>query len=279
MTLRLERILCPTDFTPFSSRALEYAIALARPFGSEIVALNVILLPLPSLEPEDKDWIPAEPGMRAEILHKLEAFTAPARAAALSVRGLVVEGDPSDEILRQASALRADIVVMGSHGRRGFGRWLLGSHAERVLRLATCPVLIASGPSGAATLGAPPPLQRLLCAVSGAEHSRQTLDYAQELAARLSAHLTLLHVNDPRRGTASLPRGVGGEILDNAAAEGAQVIVVGAHDRGAGSLGFLGSTSDHVVREARCGVLAVKAAAGPRHGVVAQSLALQGRQP
>lgn len=273
------RILCPTDFTPFSRRALEYAIALARPVGGEIVLLHVLLLPLPSVDADDgPDWMPPEPSPLVELLQQMRRFAEPADAAGLATRLLLRDGLPGDEIVRTAGSLETDLIVMGSHGRRGLDR-LLGSHAERVLRKACGPVLLVGGSAEATPAEAPVRIQEILCAASGSEHSPQTLDYAQCLATGARAHLTLLHVTEPgHRRSPGTPPWTGriqpspgrvdermrcgsprAEILRCARERGADLIVMGAHDRGPGFLGYLGSTSGHVVRAAGCAVLTVKA--------------------
>lgn len=273
------RILCPTDFSSFSRHALAYAIALARPVGGEITLLHVLLLPLPSIDADDEpDWMPPEPSPRSELLQRLRRFAEPADAAGIATRLVLRDGIPGDEIVRAARSLEADLIVMGSHGRRGLDR-LLGSHAERVLREACGPVLLVGGPAEAAPAETPVRLQEVLCAASGSEHSAQTLDYALCLAAGAGAHLTLLHVTEPSQrhapGTPPWSGRIGAstgrvdecmssgsprsEILRCAREHGADLIVMGAHDRGPGVLGYLGSTSGHVVRAAGCAVLTVKA--------------------
>jgi nucleotide-binding universal stress UspA family protein len=251
------RILCPTDFSPHSRRALEYAIALARPLAAEIVVLHVCLLPIPCREADDNcvDWMPPERDLRSEMLERVRGFSAPADAAGLPTRLLLREGNPADEILQTARSLHSDLIVMGSHGRRGFERWILGSHAERVLRMATCPVLTISGPVETDCEAAPVQLDEILCATSGTSHSTPTVTYARGLARALGAHLITLHAADPVIASAHA------EILRCARKCGSALIVVGAHDRDPGLLGFLGSTSDHVVREATCGVLTVRTSA------------------
>jgi nucleotide-binding universal stress UspA family protein len=275
------RILCPTDFTPCSRRALEYAIALARPVGAEVTLLHVLLLPLSSLDTDEPDWMPAGPVERTEILERLRRFAEPLEAAGLPTRLLLREGSPADEILAAAASLQPDLVVMGSHGRRGLGN-LLGSQAARVLKLAPCPVLTVSGVDGAPA-EAPVRIQEVLCAASGSERSPRTVEYARCLAAGMQAHLTLLYVAerglaagdsappwDPalQSATPSVDRCVASgspraEILDLAMKRGADLIVIGNHDRGLEAIGCLGSTSDSVVRQASCGVVTVKAASWP----------------
>jgi len=168
------------------------------------------------------------------------------------MRFLCREGLPGDEIVRAAGTLDTELIVMGSHGRRGLEQWILGSHADRVLRMAPYPVLVVGGAQAAMRAGAPLRVQEVVCAASASERAPRTADYARCLAARAGARLTLLHVAGP--GWLS-PRS---EILRCARKRGADLIVIGAHDRGPFStLRHLGATSDGVVRQAECGVLIV----------------------
>jgi nucleotide-binding universal stress UspA family protein len=249
------RILCATDFTPFSRHALEYAIALARPAAAEITILHVLPFPLPSIDSDDEpDWMPPGPGGRTEALEQLRRFAEPAEAAGLRARTLLRMGVPSDEILRAVTELEPDLVVMGSHARRGLER-LIGSHAVRVLRLAPCPVLTVSLHEGAAPADTPVRIQEVLCAASGSERSPRTVEYAQCLAEGAQAHMTLLCVANPARPSS--------DILDEAKKRAADLIVIGNHDRGLGIVGYLGSTSARVVRDADCAVLTVKSGPWP----------------
>jgi nucleotide-binding universal stress UspA family protein len=99
-------------------------------------------------------------------------------------------------------------------------------------------------------------IQEVLCAASGSERPPRTAEYARCLAEGARAHLTLLHVKRPRDASS--------EILELAKKRGADLIVIGNHDRRLGTLDYLGSTSDDVVREAGCGVLTVRATPWPR---------------
>jgi nucleotide-binding universal stress UspA family protein len=272
------RILCPTDFSDCSRRALEYAIALARPVRAEITLLHVLLLPLPSIDSDDEpDWMPPGQSAASELLEQMRCFAKPALAAGLTIRTVLRDGLPGDEIVRSALSIDTDLIVMGSHGHRGLDR-LLGSHAEHVLRTAPFPVLVVRSSVDTVPGDAPFQLHEVLCAASGSEHSPQTVDYAECLAAGAGAHLTLLHVTEPGHlGARPAPWGdrieaspsrfdwrisLGSprsEILRCAEDHGADLIVMGAHDRGPGIFGCLGSTAGYVVRAAGCGVLTVKA--------------------
>jgi nucleotide-binding universal stress UspA family protein len=192
----------------------------------------------------------------------------------------LVEGDPWREIKAAAEALPADLVVMGTHGRSGFERLLLGSVTEKVLRTAPCPVLTVGTEDGASPAG--PLFRRILCAADLTQASERTLDMAASLAEESLARVTLLHVveglglalveearerlqragNVARRFRDVSERVETGtawrEILRVAEESRAELIVLGAHVHGALGRLFLGSTANQVVRHAPCPVLVVR---------------------
>jgi nucleotide-binding universal stress UspA family protein len=127
------RILVATDFSLCSLSALEYAEDLARRFGAELILVHVEEIILGNVEPMA--------GVRAAAERELSQAVQRLHADGLAARSLVRTGGAADEILRAADRERADLVVVGTHGRKGFARALLGSVAERVVRGAACPVL------------------------------------------------------------------------------------------------------------------------------------------
>lgn len=133
-----DRILLPTDGSDASSRAIEQAIGLAAETGAELHALFVV---------EDIPYAPemmddeVEGQLRAVGEEALEAIREQADAAGVSVVATLEEGAPHDVILDYADAADADLIVMGTHGRSGLDRYLLGSVTERVVRTADVPVL------------------------------------------------------------------------------------------------------------------------------------------
>jgi universal stress protein A len=131
----IDRILAATDFSAGSERALEYAEEMAHRFGAEIVLLHVdeAFAALPGSEIAEDQRRAAE--------RELEAQTRQLAAKGLRVRALLRIGLAVEEIVGAAEAERADLVVMGTHGRSGLSHLLMGSVAERVVRRARCPVL------------------------------------------------------------------------------------------------------------------------------------------
>lgn len=136
------RILVPTDFSSGSEQAWAVARQLAGRLGAEIVLLHVLIeLPLfaGSLTMEHaRDVFDAA---RRWAENMLGEWTAKAVASGLRARWVVATGVPHAEIAAAATRERADLIVLGTHGRGGLDRALLGSVADRVIRLAPCPVL------------------------------------------------------------------------------------------------------------------------------------------
>lgn len=135
--LRIGTILHPTDFSEHSKNALHVACALARDYGARLVVLHVANVPsVDGYQTED----PAKIRKEAEDqLHQMEVPVDNVRAERKCVLG-----EDVSEILRVAGEIKADVIVMGTHGRTGVRRFLMGSVAEQVLRQAPCLVLTAN---------------------------------------------------------------------------------------------------------------------------------------
>jgi nucleotide-binding universal stress UspA family protein len=137
-------ILYPTDFSSASRRAFTTAMALAKTTRAPLTILHVIV-PIVPLVPEQffdsATWARIDRKAREWGYQRLGRMAARARARGLRVTTVLCEGDPSRHIVATARGLRAGFVVMGTHGRRGVSRFLLGSVAERVVALAPCPVV------------------------------------------------------------------------------------------------------------------------------------------
>jgi len=137
--LPIKTILHPTDFSGPSEYAFQVACSLARDYEAKLVVLHVEMPPvtigevISSMEPEEyKQKLWAE-------FHRLEASEPGIRD--LRVETKFVEGNPAKEILRAANQIKPELIVMGTHGRTGLGRLLMGSVAEEVVRKSPIPVL------------------------------------------------------------------------------------------------------------------------------------------
>jgi len=293
----IRHILCPTDLSDVAPGAFAHAVALARFHEAEVELAYVheALLPGPAGPPTHPPWAVLDHEVRGRLLSALEALAV--SASGVPVRFGVYEGVVAPEILGRAATWPAHLVVMGTHGRGGFERWVLGSVTERVLRKATCPVLavpaVASAPPPAGA-----PFRRLVCPVDFSASSVAAARYALALAGERGATLTLLHVvewpvenehatrlagfdvPEYRRylerdaldrlrclaGEADTAHDVetriaGGrpwrEILRVVEDRSADLVVMGVRGRSALDLVLFGSTTHHVVRGAGCPVLVV----------------------
>ncbi len=142
MTRLYRRILHPTDFSAASRRAFACAVALARRDRAE--------LPSPAAFAGDgyvtpETWQRIEAAARRSAESRLKATLARATRAGGRARAILVEGVPFHQILRTARARRADLIVIGTHGRSAISRLFIGSVAVRVIQLAPCPVLTVRG--------------------------------------------------------------------------------------------------------------------------------------
>lgn len=136
--MNLQKILVPTDFSPYSDAALKLATILARDSGARLLIVHVSE-PRPAYTVAGVYASLPSGNEFAESNEHLEKI-APSDPAVAFERRLVV-GSPAEEIVKCATAEHVDMIVIGTHGRTGVLRLLLGSVAEAVLRHATCPVL------------------------------------------------------------------------------------------------------------------------------------------
>lgn len=299
--IEIKRILCPTDHSEFSRHAFEQAVVLARWYGADITALHVYGVPMAMVAIAGEGTnVPVDHSAMAAAhfaghLAEISRFIESASASGVKVDPLVVEGGVVDSILKQAESLETDLIVMGTHGRSGFERLLLGSVTERILRKAPCPVLTVPRRVTATT----PRFKRILCPVDFSQPSTHALTYALSLAQEADARLTVVHVvelqlepdtyqyrllNVPEyraqmvraaseQMASALPAGVEAycaieqtvmtgkayrEILRLAGEQHADLIVMGVHGRSAMDLMVFGSTTQHIVRQASCPVLSIR---------------------
>jgi nucleotide-binding universal stress UspA family protein len=143
--LRIERILLPTDFSAPSQYAFQLACSLARDHGSRVIVLHVVLTLGPEFVPHGEAVSQLEPESHRNRLWAEVSQVKPADAA-IAVEHQLAEGDPAVEIARAAVAHDCQLIVMGTHGRTGLDRLLVGSVAEQVMRKAHCPVLVVKAP-------------------------------------------------------------------------------------------------------------------------------------
>ncbi len=294
-------ILCPTDLSALSRRPLAYAASLARWYEAQLTVLHVV----PTFEPLpvraatlDGAVQLVQPVSRAEVLAELRRVVDSAGVGSLDISLVAEAGDPFRTIIDQALRVPADLVVLGTHGRGGFERFIIGSVAEKVLRKAPCPVLIV--PPQAVTTSAPEvAFKNILCPMDFSPSALQAFGFAMDLARQADGAVTVLNViewlpeDEPRvYGRFNAPEYrqqliddarqrmqalIGGEsrtwsaiqdlvlhgrphreILRLAAETPVDLIVMGAQGRGGLDLTLFGSTTQTVVRAAPCPVLTVR---------------------
>jgi nucleotide-binding universal stress UspA family protein len=195
--IAIHRILCPIDFSDHSRRALDHALAVAKWYHSEVTLLHVSpLMPVAAYAPGS--GMPPYAGLTAEarqaIATSLRQFAEREAGTSTPINVEVAEGHTASTILARASDLHADLLVLGTHGRSGFERWVLGSVTEKVLRKACCPVLTVPRSVGDVVPVGPIVFRRIVCAIDFSDCSMHALEYAMSLARESHAQLTVVHV-------------------------------------------------------------------------------------
>ena len=291
----ISHILCPVDFSEFSRRALDHAIAMARWYDARLTMLHVFVnmgaVDLPPIELGEEG--------RERLLADMRRFAVAPPDPPISL--LILEApDTHREILHQIDALHADLLVIGSHGRTGFERLLLGSVSEKLIRKAACSVMVVPRGAPDAARGGAVRFSRILCPVDFSEGSLAALAYAFSIAQEANARLTIMHAievppelaEDPvspsfnidaihaaaraarlQRLRELVPESARtyctvettvregaayDQILNVAAEQESDMIVMGVHGRGAINLLVFGSNTVRVTRAATCPVLVVR---------------------
>jgi nucleotide-binding universal stress UspA family protein len=284
-SVKLANALLLTDFSPSSELALPCAVALAHQYSGKVVVAHVI-------SPEMYEYAPPElaPGMQAEIENygnrRMQILLSQAEFHDVPHEAVVCKGEVWDTLKEMVEGFEIDVIVVGTHGRRGLKKAFMGAVAEEVLRLARTPVLTV----GPGCRGQHQP-KRILYATDFSADSLRAMAYAVSLAETFGASLVTMYVapkisEDPSTKTrfeeffeerlqellaghasfvdhleyrVEFGRPADG-ILQAASDEKADLIVMGL--RGAGSIhraGYrLGTTADEVVCGAGCPVLTVR---------------------
>jgi nucleotide-binding universal stress UspA family protein len=154
MMAEIKRITFATDFSPASLAAFPHALRIAKATGAELTILHITLSP--SALFMDGSYVPQQiwddlyARMRAETNAGMDPLIKQAVDAGVRAAVSIVEGAvPADDIVKAAAATKADLLVLGTHGRTGVARFFLGSVAARVVATAPCPVLTVRPPDAA----------------------------------------------------------------------------------------------------------------------------------
>jgi nucleotide-binding universal stress UspA family protein len=297
--LEIKLILCPIDFSAFSVRAYQHAQSLAEHYQAKLVAQHVVELwrhPSASFAASAGLYEEFEQALRESGSKQLQEFVKNHTHGEIQPELVVQAGLAADSILSFAQAQKTDVIVMGTHGRRGFDRLMLGSVTDRVMRRAPCPVLAISKPAhgflaaDTATgkeLGEVHHLSRILFCADFSENSEQALKYAISATAEYDAELTLLHVLEgvPSPAKAEEAMAAAGErlnklippegrtalkiktavrigkpywqIIQLAIEAQIDLVTMGVRGRGELDLAVFGSTTYRVMQLGSCPVLAV----------------------
>jgi nucleotide-binding universal stress UspA family protein len=271
----IQRILVPTDLSDFSRAAAAWAAMFHRRLGSRITVLyaNQPYVPVDVFEASSTHALQTSAAFRQRMAEELSAFALECFPhCGSSVDTIIVDKTPAEAIVETATKIDADVILMGTHGRRGWRRALLGSVTESVARatdrpLMSVPASFANGETDFATI---------VCPVNFTDIGRQALGEAVALAAAFAAELLIVYVADPidepylRHLTEDLAawvepavrerckysqiirRGDAAEqILEIAAQTGADLIVIGAQHKQFFDATVLGTTTERVVRFAK----------------------------
>jgi nucleotide-binding universal stress UspA family protein len=291
--LRIEKILCPVDFSEYSLKAYEYAQSLAQHYGAKLLLQHVVQ-PLTSTYPyyafpdaiDELFW-----NLEASADQKLSELMSAQHGDGFEIRRFVHKGTIPDCILAFSASQEADLIVMGTHGRHGFDHLTMGSVTEKVLRKAHCPVLVVRKPAhdfvSPGDPSEPVRLEKILFCTDFSEYSGRALTYALSLAMEYNAELTLLHVLEDVPPTDDLQKSVGDvtrrleelappeagdwcriraavrigkpyqQILQIALEGETDLVVMGVRGRNAVDLALFGSTAHRVIQLGTSPVLAV----------------------
>jgi nucleotide-binding universal stress UspA family protein len=196
--LNIKRILCPIDFSDFSRHAFYRSVAIAKAYGATVTALHVVTVQStgvwPFVDADSLQQVALNEADRTRALVEMKRFLGLEGPTGVPVSCVVTEAATAhQDILAEADRLAADLIVMGTHGRSGFERLLLGSVTEKILRVARPPVLTVGALPGGLPVECAT-FKRILCAVDFSDCSTAALNYACSLAERTNAELVALHV-------------------------------------------------------------------------------------
>lgn len=271
----IERILVPTDLSEFSKSATRWAALFQRRLGSRITLLyaNEPYYPIDIIEGPAALAMQSSPEFRERMRAELarfarECFPDPTTTP----ETMMIDAGPAQAIVDAASGMDADLILMGTHGRHGWRRALLGSVTERVVRAAECPLM-----SVPPTLEPQrePKIAKILCPVNFTGIARMALEEAAGLAAAFDAELLIVHVADRVsepflahleedfaawvepgiRGRCNysqvVARGNAAErVLEVARQSEADLIVIGAQHKRFSDTTVIGTTTERIVRSA-----------------------------
>jgi nucleotide-binding universal stress UspA family protein len=291
--LRIEKILCPVDFSEYSVKAFDYAQSLAQHYGAKLLLQHVVQ-PVTSVYPYF-----AFPDALDEVFWNLETrageqlsdFVSAHQANGFQTERFVHKGAVPECILALANRQETDLIVMGTHGRHGFDHLTMGSVTEKILRKAHCPVLVVRRPAHdfvrPGDTVEPVRLKKILYCTDFSDYSTRALTHALSLAMEYNADLTLLHVLEDVSPTGDLEKSMAAitrrledlappeardwcriftavrigepyqQILQIALENETDLVIMGVRGRNAVDLALFGSATHRVIQLGTSPVLAV----------------------
>jgi nucleotide-binding universal stress UspA family protein len=280
-TVTFERIFIPTDFSDLSMRSLEYGKSIARRYNSRIMLVHVNL-PINPIAPPEAVWVEQQ-DVWEKLEERLEEAGAALRADGLLAETISLTGNIDEELQSAIENYKADLIVMGTHGRHGLGRLLLGSETESLARRSKCPVMVV-GPNVLAVPEKVWRLKNVICATALDPGEAWIAANAYTLAYDHKASFLLLHIErtqekgrggnwhdfekifqelllpremDPRYflRTVASDESVEHEVFALASRRHADLIVLGAHSASGIADHLMRGTVPRVFAEAACPVL------------------------
>jgi len=288
MLVRFRKILCPIDFFSASRRAFEYALKLAENYGASIELLHVVSPVIPSVYGSNISMSDLTTEFQNQARTQLEIFKARVEKKQIPVHAEVVIGDVDCEIRRAITCHKPDLVVVGTRGRRGFERWVLGSVTEKLMRHCPVPLLVIG--SNGATRMVPPAIARMVVTTDFSSGTADAMNYAFSIAGESQSKVTLLHIVNNAGGAAErkdrepvlrnireqLEKLIPDEvrtwcdvrtqvetgtpwrvILKKIQSEKPGLLVMNVHGKGMLERALVGSTADRVLRGSCCPVLLI----------------------
>lgn len=192
----IKRLLLATDFSECARRAEDYASALAASWRVELTVMTVVEFQ-PGLDPE---YAVNQVYLSDRMYHatgELATFKDKLHRRGIRAITRVGTGLPSEEVIAAALAEDTDLIIVGTRGKSGLAHVLLGSTAERVIRMAPCPVLAVPMPSAQDRIGQGLTLERILVPTDFSECSLEAVQYARVVSAQAKASIELLHIMEP----------------------------------------------------------------------------------
>src|SRR5262245_14879642 len=284
----IKKILCPVDFFPASDAAVNYASGLAANYAAEIHLLHVITPIAAGAFEYAYDTTEMMKSLEEASAREMDELAAKVKIAGVVVATELRVGDVYLEIKSAIEDIKPDLIVMGTHGRRGVERWFMGSTTEKLLRHSPVP-LITINERGEKSIR-PARLRRILVTTDFSEGTTDALAYAFSVAQENESQVTLLHVlHDVSADLSgkyrnSLIEGLLKQLDDLVPAEARNwcdietkvetgvpyrmilrtvendrpdLIVMNIHGKGMLDRALLGSTAERVVRAASCPVMMI----------------------